>query len=147
MEAVILIGVQGAGKSTFYKNNFFNTHLRISLDLFNKSRHHENEILQTVIQARQAFVVDNTNPTQESRKKYIDQARKAKYKIKAYYFAVGFDEAMQRNLERHGKAVIPEAGLKSVLKVMQKPTFDEGFDEIYFVQTIDNDFIVKPFAP
>ena len=40
MEAVILIGIQGAGKSTFYKDRFFNTHVRINLDML-KTRHRE----------------------------------------------------------------------------------------------------------
>jgi hypothetical protein len=33
MEAVILVGIQAAGKSTFYRERFFQTHLRISLGL------------------------------------------------------------------------------------------------------------------
>src|SRR4051812_8782542 len=33
MEAVILIGIQGSGKSTFYRERFFDTHVRVSLDL------------------------------------------------------------------------------------------------------------------
>lgn len=30
MEAVLLIGVQATGKSSFYKERFFNTHIRIN---------------------------------------------------------------------------------------------------------------------
>ncbi|MFN8578481.1 MAG: hypothetical protein U0354_16755 [Candidatus Sericytochromatia bacterium] len=37
MEAIVFIGAQGSGKSTFYKDKFFNTHMRISLDLLNTS--------------------------------------------------------------------------------------------------------------
>ncbi|MBN1315005.1 MAG: hypothetical protein JXA42_06040 [Anaerolineales bacterium] len=33
MQAVIFIGIQATGKSTFFKERFFNTHVRISLDL------------------------------------------------------------------------------------------------------------------
>ena len=33
MEAIIFTGIQATGKSTFYKQNFFNSHVRISLDL------------------------------------------------------------------------------------------------------------------
>jgi hypothetical protein len=33
MEAIILIGIQGAAKSTFYRDRFFDTHVRINLDM------------------------------------------------------------------------------------------------------------------
>ncbi|MCB9352743.1 MAG: ATP-binding protein, partial [Lewinellaceae bacterium] len=32
MEGILFIGIQASGKSTFYKERFFNSHLRISLD-------------------------------------------------------------------------------------------------------------------
>lgn len=34
MQAVIFVGLQGAGKTTFYKERFFATHLRLSLDMY-----------------------------------------------------------------------------------------------------------------
>ena len=60
MEAVIFVGLQGAGKSTFYKERFFATHLRINLDML-KTRHRERRLLQLCVETRQPFVVDNTN--------------------------------------------------------------------------------------
>jgi predicted kinase len=33
MEAVVFIGIQASGKTTFYQQRFFATHVRISLDL------------------------------------------------------------------------------------------------------------------
>jgi predicted kinase len=32
MEAIILIGIQASGKSTFFQQQFFATHVRINLD-------------------------------------------------------------------------------------------------------------------
>ncbi|MFP4089167.1 MAG: hypothetical protein ACLFT3_02585 [Cyclobacteriaceae bacterium] len=49
MEAILFIGVQGAGKSTFYWENFLNTHVRISLDLLRTS-HWQQQFLQTCFQ-------------------------------------------------------------------------------------------------
>jgi predicted kinase len=40
MEAVILIGVQGGGKTSFFREHFLHTHVRISLDVLRK-RHRE----------------------------------------------------------------------------------------------------------
>lgn len=146
MECVILTGVQGAGKSTFCQRYFFKTHLRLNLDMLNKSRWREDILLKAFLQAKQSFVVDNTNPTITARQKYIQQAKQAHFKTIAYYFDVGFEEALARNNLRDGKACISEAGLKSVLKVMQKPTFDEGFDEIFWVKVSDQHFMIEPYA-
>ena len=146
-ECVLFIGVQGAGKSTFYRERFFGTHLRLNLDMLNKSRWKEAILLQAFLQTGQPFVVDNTNPTAEVRKKYIDAARQARFKVIGYYFDVDFDDAMVRNGQRVGKACVPEVALKSVLKIMQPPTHAEGFDEIYRVQVIDGSFVVEPLAP
>ncbi|HWE94100.1 MAG TPA: hypothetical protein VG269_09070 [Tepidisphaeraceae bacterium] len=38
MEAVIFCGVQGSGKSTFFRERFFDTHLRLNLDML-RTRH------------------------------------------------------------------------------------------------------------
>lgn len=40
MEVIILIGIQGSGKSSFYKARFADTHVRINLDML-KTRHRE----------------------------------------------------------------------------------------------------------
>jgi predicted kinase len=37
MEAVIFTGLQATGKSSFFKERFFSTHVRISLDLLRTS--------------------------------------------------------------------------------------------------------------
>ena len=66
MEAVILVGLQGAGQSSFYRERFFATHVRISLDLL-KTRHRERRLLQACVETGQRFVVDNTNPTRAER--------------------------------------------------------------------------------
>lgn len=45
MQAIIFIGIQGSGKSTLYKECFFNTHLRISMDLLN-TRNKEQKLME-----------------------------------------------------------------------------------------------------
>jgi predicted kinase len=68
MEAVIFIGIQASGKSTFYKERLFNTHIRINLDML-KTRNREKQLMQVCLQTGQPFVIDNTNPTKEERQK------------------------------------------------------------------------------
>ena len=40
MEMILFVGLPGSGKSTFYKNHYFNTHLRISNDLLKTAISH-----------------------------------------------------------------------------------------------------------
>ncbi len=65
METVILCGLQATGKTTFFKETFFKTHIRISLDQLN-TRNKEHKFLEVCYQTQQRFVVDNTNPTKEA---------------------------------------------------------------------------------
>lgn len=60
MEAVIFCGVQASGKSGFYRERFFRTHVRVSLDLL-RTRHREKLFLHLCLESGQRFVVDNTN--------------------------------------------------------------------------------------
>ena len=145
MEAILFCGIQATGKSTFYKERFFKSHVRISLDLL-KTRHREERFLEVCLQTQQAFVVDNTNPTQADRSRYIQAARTHKYKIIGYYFRSRIQEALLRNKERSGKECIPEAGLKGTFNRLAHPSPDEGFDELYYVEIVDNNFIVKPWS-
>ncbi len=57
MEAVIFIGIQGSGKTTFYMQRFFQTHVRLSLDML-KTRRRERFLLECCIRAKQPFVMD-----------------------------------------------------------------------------------------
>ena len=62
MEAVVFIGIQGSGKSSFYRERFSTSHVQISLDLL-KTRKREQRALDECLRTMQSFVIDNTNPT------------------------------------------------------------------------------------
>ena len=85
MEAVIFIGIQGSGKSSFYKGRFFDTHVRINLDML-KTKHRQHLLLSACIEARQPFVVDNTNVTAAARAYFIAPAKAAGFRVTGYYF-------------------------------------------------------------
>ena len=141
MQAVIFIGVQAAGKSTFFKEHFFDTHVRINLDML-KSRQREKMLLDACLQSQQSFVVDNTNPTVEDRKRYIIPAKEANFDIIGYYFKSSINAALQRNQPRAGKQRIPEVGIRSTFHKLQLPTLAEGFDQLYTVR-VDPDGLFR----
>jgi predicted kinase len=142
MEAIIFCGIQAAGKTTFYKERFFKTHLRISLDLLN-TRGKEDIFLQTCFQTQQRFVVDNTNVTKKERQRYISPAKQAKFKIVGYYFPSTVGAAISRNKNRTGKELIPPAGIGGTFKRLQLPEYDEGFDLLYQVRLVQDGFEVE----
>ncbi|MCG7376092.1 ATP-binding protein [Paenibacillus sp. ACRSA] len=142
MECIIFVGIQASGKSTFYQANFFKTHMRINLDML-RTRHREQIYLTASLEAKQPFVIDNTNPTIEERKKYIDAAKRNRFKVVGYYFEPDYELSYARNELREGAAKIPEVGLKSTMKNLQMPTYAEGFDTLYLVRSVDGKFEVE----
>lgn len=143
MECIIFIGIQASGKSTFYKEKFFTTHMRINLDML-RTRNREDIFLAASIKAKQSFVVDNTNPTFDDRKKYIDLAKEYGLKVVGYYFEPDYNTSYERNNQRQGKEKVSEIGIKSTLKKLQKPIYEEGFDELYMVRAMSGKFkIIK----
>ncbi|HYF02973.1 MAG TPA: AAA family ATPase [Patescibacteria group bacterium] len=142
MEAIIFCGVQAAGKTTFFKEHFFATHVRISYDLL-KTRNRETKFLNLCLHTKQKFVVDNTNPTRADREKYIAVAKAHKFAVIGYYFHAEIEDALRRNSLRPGKENIPVVGIRSTLKRLQIPVYDEGYEELYTVTLRKEGFLVE----
>jgi predicted kinase len=143
MEAVLFVGIQGAGKSTFYLQRFFDTHIRINLDML-RTRYREQVFLHACILGKQPFVVDNTNVLATERARYIVPAREAGFRIVGYYFPIPVKHAIGRNQKREGKKKIPVPGILGMQKKLQPPRRAEGFDQIYCVTLTEaNEFLVE----
>lgn len=146
MEAVILVGIQGSGKSTFYRERFASTHARINLDVL-KTRNRERDLLQSSLAAGQPFVVDNTNVRAAERAIYLAAAKRAGFRVVGYFFEVNLREALRRNAERAGAGKVPVAAIIATLKRLEPPTVPEGFDEVYRVtRDAADQFVVTPEA-
>src|SRR5919202_3032505 len=110
MEAVIFVGIQASGKSSFYRERFFRTHVRLSLDML-RTRHRERLLLRACLEAKQPFVVDNTNPRAADRARYVEPARAAGFRIVGYYFPAALGEALARNAARPPAERVPAKGV------------------------------------
>ncbi len=133
MEVVVFVGIQGAGKSTFYRERFFTSHVRINLDML-KTRHREARLFQVCIETRQPVVVDNTNLTRLDREVYIGPAKLAGFRVIGYYFQSKVEDCRRRNDQRPPDQQVPLRGILGAAGRLQIPTKNEGFDEQYYVR-------------
>lgn len=130
--AVIFIGIQGTGKSSFYQERFFHTHVRINRDML-KTKHRLRLLLNACLEAGQSFVMDNTNAGSEVRAEFIALSKAAGFRVVGYYFRSDIASALARNSERSGSARIPVPGVLGTYKQLEIPQRSEGFDALYYV--------------
>lgn len=122
-EALIFVGVQGAGKSAFYRRRFFDTHVRINLHML-RTRRRERLLFEACLDAGQSFAVDNTIPTPAGRARYIVPAR---------------------DRRRRGAKNIPPVALIGASRKLQPPAIAGGFHRIFAVKVFEpNEFVVTP---
>lgn len=137
----ICIGIQASGKSTFCRTVL--PHIKhISLDIL-KTRPKEKTALEEALRMQNSCVIDNTNPTREERKKYLAPAKNENYKTVGIYFSSKLEECISRNSLRKGKAQVPLKALLSTAKKLELPSYEEGFDALYYVTIKNNAFSIE----
>ena len=152
MDTIIFIGLQGAGKSTFYQKYFATTHVYISKDQLTRNKTmnkdaQQNKLLAETLQAAQSVVIDNTNPTVQDREQLIRIAHSYNASVIGYYFDASVRECIARNKERSGKAQVPDKAIYITAARIVLPTYEEGFDMLFRVYTKSNNvFEVAPFS-
>ncbi|UOQ51644.1 ATP-binding protein [Hymenobacter cellulosivorans] len=145
MQLIVFCGIQATGKSTFYQQHFFHSHVRISLDLL-RTRNREQRLLELCLETQMRCVIDNTNPTRAERARYIEPARRAGFTVTGYFFQAAVAEALVRNQQRPVERQVPAVGLRATRNRLELPRYEEGFDELYFVRPLGNHtFTISPW--
>ncbi len=148
LELIIFVGLQASGKSTFYRTHFTESHELISKDLMRNNKNRERrqqQLLTEMLEAGRSVVVDNTNPTAADRVRLIAIAQRFDARITGYWFESEVRACRDRNLQRKGKARVPDVGLYATAKKLVQPTATEGFHQLYGVRIIgDGKFEVQP---
>ncbi|WP_425617455.1 AAA family ATPase [Anatilimnocola sp. NA78] len=142
MEAVFLIGLPGSGKSSFYKERYFSTHVRISRDLL-KTPHRFERMMQLCLETDQPFVIDNTNPSVNDRAPLISASRAWGFMIHGCYFQSRVADCLQRNAMRSGDERVPDVAILSKAKQLQLPEWTEGFERLSYVRIENGQFVVE----
>ncbi len=134
-EAIIFIGIQGAGKTTYFYQHY-RTHVHASRDVQGTA---EASLIAECLAAKKSFVIDDTHPTRQARAQHIRAAKAAGFRVIAIFFDTPARAAIGRNNHRADKKPIPVPAILRAAKQLEKPELEEGFDEIRIVQTSAGD--------
>lgn len=144
LELIIFVGLQAAGKSTYYRAHLAATHVHVSKDLMKNARNREErqrQLVEQALQAGRSVAVDNTNPTPASRAPLIEIGRRHGARVVAYFFESAVRDAVARNRLREGNARVPDVAIFTTAKKLLRPTHEEGFDEVRVIAALPNDAI------
>jgi|SRR4051794_9229273 predicted kinase len=142
MEAIVLCGLQGSGKTTLCRERFA-AHTRVSLDELG-SRAREAALVEECLRERRPFVVDNTNPTAADRARYVAPARAAGFTLVGCLVEVAAAEAFARNAGREGVTRIPPGRVAATARRFVTPTLEEGFDALWHATAAPGGWRIEP---
>lgn len=130
-ELVLMVGQPASGKSTFTKRHFA-SYARVNQDTLQTKAKCWLEV-RNQLSAGRSVVVDNTNPSREARKAYIDMAREYNVPVRCFVFKTDDKLAQHLNAFRErtqGVKKIPKIGYAMFKKHYEEPVLSEGFKEI-----------------
>ena len=131
MEAIVLCGLQGAGKTTLYRDRWLETHVRISMDLL-RTRAREAALLELCL-SHAAAVRGRQHQPDGRRPARATSSRRGRPASgsSATSSTPTPREALGRNAGRSGRARVPDRGVLGTAKRLIRPAPEEGFDELW----------------
>ncbi|WP_235033093.1 ATP-binding protein [Streptomyces sp. WAC05374] len=150
-EIAVLVGLQAAGKSTFYEQHLAGSHLLVSKDLFPRSARHKQRrqmrLVEAALAAGRSVAVDNTNPSPEEWDPLVASGRSHGAAVTAYWFPPDLAGSLRRNAVREGRGRVPEAGVRATHERLRRPSPADGFDTVVEVRFDGRGgFVLRPSA-
>jgi predicted kinase len=135
-ELVVMVGLQGSGKSTWVREHLPMTHVVVSKDHWPNARRREarqQRVVAELLAEGRSVVVDNTNPATEDREPLVAAARAAGAAVRAVWVDTPLEVCLERNDRREGRARVPLVGVFATARRLVPPTTAEGFDRVELV--------------
>ncbi|WVW80807.1 polynucleotide kinase 3'-phosphatase [Kwoniella bestiolae CBS 10118] len=138
LEIVIFVGPPASGKSSFFRKHFASEgYEHINQDLLG-SRDKCLRVAEQFLAGGTKVVVDNTNRNRETRAHWVRLAGKLNVPIRLFHFLCPLELAKHNNVYRacYGPAdeptrtLLPALAFNSYASAFEKPSIDEGFDEV-----------------
>lgn len=142
-EMVIFVGYPASGKSTFFKTHFEpRGYVHISRDKLGSWQKCVAKCTE-FLKAGKSVVIDNTNPDQESRKRYTEVAKKFDIPVRCFQFMTSLEHAKHNNrfreLTSKGKqnfVRINDMVFNTYKSKFSEPLMSEGFSAIVKVEFV-----------
>lgn len=134
-EVVVMVGCPASGKSTI-RRRFFESHGYIAINRDTMGTKEKCvKAAKASLSAGKSIVADNTNPSCDARKDYINMAKSKKIPCRCFWIKTPRDMAMHLNFVRQNQTNgdvrrIPDVGYNVYFKNFEPPTKAEGFSEI-----------------
>jgi predicted kinase len=146
LELAILVGLPGAGKTSFFRARLAATHAHVSKDVIGHGRdtaRRQLELAARALRGGQSVAVDNTNPRLADRAPLIALGREAGARVVAYVLQTPPREAAARNRAREGPARVPNVAVFVTAKRLEPPALAEGFDAVHLVRAEGGNFTIE----
>lgn len=148
---VLMMGIPGAGKSTWLRKNMkpdgviaSRDAIRFNLleegdEYFSRETEVFREYISQIVEALKAdktVYADATHLNQKSRAKVVNAVKKfiIPDEIECIWLDTSYAVAIERNDLREGRALVPHDAIKRMFHQLEPPAAEEGFSNIIIIE-------------